>query len=152
MQMNKQGTLSCRNVLSLHQRHWSSQNRGQWLLSKLPECSAPKTQTIASRLVYALLIYLPTLCISITFVISLNDVMITCFPPSAGKTLHMHRKATLACLHICQHPCQPISKFPTVKHGPSHQFHIPSSKPVTLSLRYFSVPLYWSLKFIKNSM
>ena len=28
MQMNKQGTLSCRNVLSLHERHQSSHDRG----------------------------------------------------------------------------------------------------------------------------
>ena len=30
---------------------------GQWLFSKLPECSAPKTQTTAPRLVHTLLIY-----------------------------------------------------------------------------------------------
>ena len=73
-------------------------------------------------------------------------------PFFGGKTLCMCRRATPAHLCICWHPCQPISMFPTAMHGPSHQFHIPNSKPVTLYPRYFSVPLYQSLKFITNSM
>ena len=32
----------------------------------------------------------------------------------------------------------------------SHFFHIPLLVPVTLFPRYFGVPLYWSLQFIKT--
>ena len=49
----------------------------------------------------------------------------------------------------CQFACTPTSCFSTATHEPSHQFHIPNFKPVTLSPRYFSVPSYRSLKFIK---
>ena len=61
MQMNKQGTLSCRNVLSArHESHQSScTTEGWWLLSKLPECSAPETQMIASRPMCMLSLYTP---------------------------------------------------------------------------------------------
>ena len=71
-------------------------------------------------------LYTPPLYISITLVTSLDDVTIICFPFLAGKTLHMHRRAALAHLHICQHPHQPILVFPTAMHGPYHQFHIPN--------------------------
>ena len=104
---------------------------GQWLLSKSPECSAPKNPDNCLK-AHACSPYIPpTLCISITFVMSLNDVMIVCFPLSLGKTLHMHRRAMLAHLCIHQHPHQPISMFPTATHGPSHQFSIPNFEPVT---------------------
>ena len=75
--------------------------------------------------------------------------MIVCFPLSVGKALHMCRRAVLVCLHPRQHPHQ---LFSTVMHELSHQFHILNFKPVTLFPRYFNVPLYWSLRFIKNSM
>ena len=125
---------------------------GWWLLSKLPECSAPKTQMIASNLMHALLIYPPPLCISIMLVTSLNDITIICFPFLVGKALHMCRRAALAHLHICWHPHQLILVFPTAMHGPYCQFHIPNFQPVTLSPMYFSAPSYWSLKFIKNRL
>ena len=115
---------------------------GQRLFSKLPECSAPKTQMIASRLMHTLLIYPLTLCVSITFVTSLNDVTIVCFPFLAGKALHMPRRAMTVHLYTLQHPHQ---LFPTAVHGPSHQFCIPNSEPVTLSPWYFGAPSYQSL-------
>ena len=105
--------------------------KGWWLPSRLPECSAPKTQIIASRLMHILLIYPLPLCISIILVMSLNDVTIICFPFLVGKALHMHRRAEPACLHIHQHPCQPILVFPAAMHGPHHQFCIPNFEPVT---------------------
>ena len=37
-------------------------------------------------------------------------------------------------------------------HEPLCEFHIPISMPVTLSTRYFSVPSYQSLQFIKNNI
>ena len=123
-----------------------SMTEGQWLLSKLPECSAPKTQMIASRLMHALFIYPPALCINIMFVTSLIDVTIICFPLPAGKTLHMCRRATPVCL--CTHWC-PHLLFSTATHEPFCQFYIPNFKPVTLSPRYFGAPLYWSLKFTR---
>ena len=49
---------------------------------------------------------LPAFCVSITTVMSLNDIMIVCSPFLAGKTFHMHSKVTLIHLHICWHPCQ----------------------------------------------
>ena len=39
----------------------------------------------------------------------------------------------------------------TATHEPSCQFHILFFEPVTLSPRYFGMPSYWSLKFIKNN-
>ena len=126
--------------------------KGQSLHSKLPECSAPKTQMIALRLMHALLIYPPypmhkhNAC----------DITKWChnhlLPILTGKALCMHRQAALACLHIHWHPCQPISVFPTAMHGPYHQFCIPNFEPVTPSSRYFGVPSYQSLKFIKNML
>ena len=74
---------------------------GQWLLNKLPECSAPNTQTIALRLMHTLLIYPPTLCISITFVTSLNDVIIICFPSFSRKnTAHVQESHTSSSAHL----------------------------------------------------
>ena len=137
MQMNKQGTLSCRNVLFFLGHYQNIQL---------------KTQMIALRLMHALLIYHPPLCISIMLVTSLNDITIICFPFLAGKTLCMCRRAALAHLCICQHPCWPTLVFSTAMHGPYHQFHIPDFEPVTLSPGYFSVPSYQSLKFIKNRL
>ena len=102
--------------------------KGWWILSKLPEYSAPKTQTTAPRFMHTLLIYPPTLCISITFMTSLNDIMIVHFPLSMGKALHMCRTAMPVHLHIHQHLCQ---LFSTATHEPSHQFCIPNFEPVT---------------------
>ena len=56
---------------------------GWWLLSKLPECSAPKTKMIASRLMHASLIYPPTLCISVAFMTHHNHLL-----PSFGRKKH----------------------------------------------------------------
>ena len=53
---------------------------GQWLLSKLPECSAPKTPDDSLKAHAHSSHIPPTLLVSITFVMSLNDVTIICFP------------------------------------------------------------------------
>ena len=124
---------------------------GWWLLGKLPECSAPKTQTIVSRLMHVLPIYLPTLCISIMFMMSLNDVMIVCFPPLAGQTLCICRRATPAHLHIFWHSHQLISVFPTATHRSSHLFHIPNSEPVTYTyLCNASCPINCTIVFLRS--
>ena len=104
---------------------------GQWLLTKLPECSAPKTQMMASRLMHTLLIYPTTLCISIMFMTSLNYVMIICFPLPVGKTLCMHRGALPTCLHTCQHPHQTNLTVPIATHELTCKSHILNFKPVT---------------------
>ena len=128
MQMNKQGTLSCRNILLLHKSTKVAVIEGRWLLNKLPECLSPKTQMTASRLVHTLLIYPHTLYISIMFMTSLNDVTIICFPLLVGKGLHMCRRAMPVCLCTHHHPHQ---LFSTAMHEPSHQFCILNFEPVT---------------------
>ena len=106
----------------------------QWLLSKLPECSAPKNPHDSPEACVQSPYIPPTLCISITFVMSLNVVMIICFPLLVGKTLCMCRRAMLAHLHICQHPHQPISIFPTAMHRSACKFCIPNFETVTYIL------------------
>ena len=62
---------------------------GWWLPNKLPECSAPKNWDNSLKTHLCCPYIPPTLCISITFVTSLNDVMIVCFPLPVGKsTVH----------------------------------------------------------------
>ena len=112
--------------------HEVAMTEGQWLLSKLPECSAPKNPHDSPE-AHACSPYIPpTLYVSITFVMSLNDVMIICFPLSVGKALHMCRRAMPVCLHTHQHPHQ---LFSTAMHEPAPQFHIPNLQPVTLIQR-----------------
>ena len=101
------------------------------------------------KLVCASPYILPTLYVSINAVISLNNIMIICFPLPTGKTLYMHSRVTLTCLHICWHPHQPLLTVLVATHELTHEFHIPISKPVTLFPRYFSAPSYQSLKFIE---
>ena len=122
---------------------------GQWLLSKLPECSAPKTPDNSPE-AHACSPYIPpTLCISITFVTSLNDITIICFPLPVGKPCTCAGEP-------CWLTCTPASILPgcssTAMYGPSHQFCIPNFEPVTLSPRYFDAPSYQSLKFIKITL
>ena len=77
----------------------------QWLLSKSPECSAPKTKMIPSRLMCTLFLYLPTLCINITLVTSLNDVTIICFPLLVGKnTVHVQESHAGSSAHLLAFP------------------------------------------------
>ena len=73
-------------------------------------------------------LYTPTLCVSIMFMTSLNDVTIVCFLLLVGKALPMHRTGML--VHLCTHwyPCQ---LFPMAAHEPSHQFRILNFKPLT---------------------
>ena len=76
---------------------------------------------------------------------SFNDVMIVCSPNKAGKPLHMCRRTAKVHLHTHQHPHQI-----TVDHEglESHRlFSKPVFVPVTLSPRYFSVPLYCGLLY-----
>ena len=83
--------------------------------------------------------------ISKMIVTSCNDIMIICFPLRVGKALHMSSRVMMTCLWIHQHP-QPILP----KSYAQTKFHNPISAPVTLSPRYFSVPSYQSLQFIKT--
>ena len=103
---------------------------GQWLLSKLPECSAPKTPDDSLKACVHSPYIPPTLCISITFVTSLNDVMIVYFPLPVGNP-----RACTGEPHqlTCTPAGIPPSCLSIATHGPSCQFHIPSFKPVTLS-------------------
>ena len=111
MQLNKQGTLSCKNVLSLHKRHWSSCNRGSVASQQVTRMFSSKTPRCNSLEACActLLIYLPTLCISITFVTSLNDDHDCLLPSSmAWKPCTCDRRAMPAHLCTCWHPFQVI--------------------------------------------
>ena len=152
MQMNKQGTLSCRNVLLLQDSHQSSHNRGLGgFLASYRMFSSKNPDN--SHKAHAFSPYIPpTLCVSITFMMSLNDVTIICFPPLMGKTLHMHRRATPSHLHICWHPHWSILMFPTAMHGPSCQFCIPNSEPVTHISMHDYYLKYLSHKKTKNSL
>ena len=67
-------------------------------------------------------------CKSQAIMTSQNYVRIVCSPISVGKALHMHRRAMLAHLHTCQHPCR---LFSTTIQEPCHHFHNLNSKPVT---------------------
>ena len=100
MQMNKQGTLSCKNVLSLHERHQSGCNRGSVAFQQVTRMFSSKNPDDSLE-AYVCSPYIPpTLCISITFVTSLNDVMIVCFPLLVGKPC--------ACTEeLCQLACTP---------------------------------------------
>ena len=109
---------------------------GQWLLSKLPECSAPKTPDDSPGAHVHSPYIPPTLHISITFVMSLNDITIICFPLLAGKpctcTGELHQ---LACAPTGIPPCCSS----TAMHRQSHQFHILNSEPVT----YITINICW---------
>ena len=129
--MNKQRTLSCRNVLLLHKRHQSSHNRGSVACQQIIRMFSSKNPDDSLKACVHSSYIPPFLCISITFVTSLNDVTIVCFPLLVGKTLCMCRRAMQAHLHICWHPCWLISAVPTAMHGPACQFHIPNFEPVT---------------------
>ena len=146
MQLNKQEHFPVRMYSHSMRGTKVAATEAWWLLSRLPECSAPKTPDDSLKACACSPYIPPTLCISITFVMSLNDIAIVCFPLPAGK-------CCICTGEPCQLVCAPAGVrpicFSTATHGPSHQFHIPNFKPVTLSPRYFGVPLYWSLKFIK---
>ena len=82
---------------------------------------------------------------------SSNNVMIVCSPLQVGKTF-----ANACTVESCQHACASIG-IPNLSslagmHEPSHEFRNLSSMPVTLSPRYFGVPLYQSLEFIENNI
>ena len=97
--MNKQGTLSCKNVLSLHERHQSSHNRGLVASQQVTRMFSSKNPDDSLK-AHAHSLYIPPpLYISITFVTSLNDITIICFPFPGGKTMHMCRRAMPACTH-----------------------------------------------------
>ena len=82
----------------------------------------------------------------------ISDVTIICFLFWQEKHCTCTGGAALAHLHIHQHPQRPILVFPTAMHRPYLQFHITNFKPVTLSLKYFGVPSYQNLKFIRNRL
>ena len=126
------------NVLSLHEKHQSSCNRRSVASQQVTRMFSSKNPNDCPKAHVCSPYIPPTLCISITFVMSLNDVMIVCSPLLAGKTLHMCRRAILVCLFTCQYPHQLFFYSYT-------QFQACD----TLPPRYFGAPLYWSLKFIK---
>ena len=99
----------------------------QWPYSKLPECSALKTQMTSPRLLCTFLLY-P----SLMHEPSGCDIAKWCqnclLPFSMGKALHMCRRAALIHLHTCQHPHW---LFSTTMYKPCCCFCIPNFKPVT---------------------
>ena len=130
MQLKKQGTLSCKNILSLHKRHQSSLNRGSVASQQVTRMFS-STYPDDSPEAHAHSPYIPpTLCISIMFMTSLNDIMIICFPLLVGKPC-----ACAGELHklTCTPASIPPSCSSTAMHGSSHQFCIPNFEPVTLS-------------------
>ena len=146
MQMNEQCTLFFWNVLLLHERHHNSCYRASVALLEVTRMFSSKTPEDSLK-VLACFPYIPLpWCTSKAVVTLLNDIRIVCSPFSMEKALHMHRRAALIHLHTCWHPCQ---LFSTDMHEPWHCFCILNSEPVTLSPRYFGVPSYQSLKFIK---
>ena len=130
--MNKQGTPSCKNVLSLHERHQSSCDRGLVASQQVSRMFSSKNPDDSLEALVCCPYIPPTLCVSITFEMSLNDVMIICFHLLVGKTLHMCRRAMPVCLHSHQH-------FSTATHEPFHQFHIPNFESVTYIYIYIEV-------------
>ena len=79
---------------------------------------------------------------------SYHDVMIVCSDLPVEKPLCMHIGTAMVCLHICRHPhwnpkyyksSKPLCLFPNL-----------IFMPVTLSPRYFSVPLYQSLIYLPS--
>ena len=77
---------------------------GQWLLSKLPECVAPKNPDDSLKLMCTSPYILPTLYTSIMAMMSLNDVTIFCLPLQVGKTLCMHSRVMLTHLQTAGVP------------------------------------------------
>ena len=79
---------------------------GQWLLSQLPECSAPKTLDDSPE-AHVCSPYIPPYPMHKH---NVCDVTKWChnhlLPSSGGKTLCMCRRAMPPCLHTCQHPSQ----------------------------------------------
>ena len=126
--MNKQGTLFFWNVLLLHERHHNSHYRG--LVASLQVIRMFSTKNPDDN--PEALAWFP--CISPPWCMSKNicDITKWChnpvFPFLVGKALHMHRRATLICLHTHQYPCWLVS---TATHEPCHHFCIPNSEPVT---------------------
>ena len=72
-----------------------------------------------------------------------HDVMIVCSIILVGKPLHMHRQSAVVCLHFCRPPHQLTILIVLTKSLECHHFiSEPIFMPVTLSPRYFGVPLY----------
>ena len=96
---------------------------GWWLLTRYIRCTAAKNLDNSLELMCASPYILPTLCVSIMTVTSLNDVMIVCFPLPAGKASCMDSRVMPTHLCICQHPCQTNLTVPIATHEPTRQFH-----------------------------
>ena len=114
---------------------------GRWLLSKLPECSSPKTPDNSLEAY----MHSPYISPYLTHKHNNCDVMIICSSLLVGKPCTCTREP-----HPLAHAPTSIPPIclSTAMHRPSHQFHIPNFEPVTLSPRYFGAPSYQSLKFI----
>ena len=74
-----------------------------------------------------------------------SDIMIVCSIFPVGKPLCMCIQTTIVHLQICQ--CPHWNPLLLEKLQTSSSFFKPISVPVTLSPRYFSVPLYQSLVY-----
>ena len=148
MQMNKQGTLSCKNVLSLHKRHWSSHNRELVASQQVTRMFSSKNPDDSLKAHVHSPYIPPTLCISITFMTSLNDIMIVCFPLLGGK-----KHCTCAakpCWLTCAPTWIPTSCFSTATHEPSTSIPYPKFPSLWYSPPGILVhPHTWSLKFIR---
>ena len=129
-QMNKQGTLSCQNVLSFHERHQSSCNRGSVASQQVTRMFSSKNPDDSLEGHVHSLYIPPPLCISIMFVTSLNDIMIVCFPFPVENHAHV-QKSYDSSLCTCQHPYWTNLTVPIATHKLTCQFHIPTFEPVT---------------------
>ena len=111
MQMNKQWKLSFKNVLSLHERHSGSCDRGSVASQHVTRMFRSKNSRQLPQGSCMLFLYTPTLCISITFVTS-----------RSSASLFWWEKHCACAGEQCWLICAPTSCFSTATHGPSHQF------------------------------
>ena len=119
MQMNKQGTLSCKNVLSLQERYQSSHNRGSVASQQVTWMFSSKNPDDSLK-AFACSPYIPPYPVCKH---NVHDIT---------KWHHNHCAcAGEPCWLACTATGIPTSCFSTAMHRPSHQFHIPNFEPVT---------------------
>ena len=122
---------------------------GQWLDNQ-PSCSVPDTQMTAPRLMYVLLMYFPppkSMRDHCDFTLWHHNCLLYSF---GGKTtVHVQRRCHSLSVHLMA--SLPESPVTIATPKPHPLFLIPNFMPVTLSPRYFGVPLYWSLDLFTMS-
>ena len=122
---------------------------GLWLINRSNR-SVPETQMTALRFVCGLLIYFPPQRAWEIIVMSFYDIRIICSILLVGKPLHMHRGNAI--VHLPHLPASPPESPVTIATSKPHcLFFNLNFMPVTLSPRYFSVPLYQSLNLFATS-